>query len=67
MLARRNLPHRAVDTATGEFPVGDEKFDEAICIEVLEHVAEPTASCKRSHAPAGGAHFSRANMECSVL
>jgi len=38
-LARRNLPHRQVDGRT--LPFADRAFESTICIEVLEHIAEP--------------------------
>ena len=40
MLARRNLPHRASGSESGRFPCADGEFDQAICIEVLEHIAD---------------------------
>lgn len=40
MLARHNLPHRAATRDSGAFPCSDAEFDEAICIEVLEHIAD---------------------------
>ena len=40
MLARRNLPHRAVLADSGAFPCAEGEFDQAICIEVLEHIAD---------------------------
>jgi SAM-dependent methyltransferase len=38
-LARLGLPHRQVDGTT--LPFADGSFDTALCIEVLEHIAEP--------------------------
>jgi SAM-dependent methyltransferase len=40
-LARLGLPHRQVDGQSLPFP--DAAFDAALCIEVLEHIAEPRA------------------------
>ncbi len=41
ILERRQLPFRRVDLASRRLPGGDQEWDCAICIEVLEHVAEP--------------------------
>jgi len=38
LLEKRGLPFRRAAQGTERFPCGDEEFDEAICIEVLEHV-----------------------------
>lgn len=38
-LARLGLPHQCVDR--GPLPFADAAFDSAICVEVLEHIAEP--------------------------
>ncbi len=38
-LARLQLPHRQVDGHT--LPFGDEEFDSALCLEVLEHIDDP--------------------------
>ena len=43
LLQARHLPHRAVKDEEGNFPCADGEFDAAICIEVLEHIAEPRA------------------------
>ena len=40
-LTRLGLPHRHVDGHT--LPFADASFDAALCIEVLEHIAEPRA------------------------
>ena len=42
LLARRNLPFRKAE-AGAPFPCTDQEFDDAICIEVLEHIPEPEA------------------------
>ncbi|MBA2743133.1 MAG: methyltransferase domain-containing protein, partial [Chthoniobacterales bacterium] len=39
ILERRGLPYRRVATDTTRFPTGTGEFDDAICIEVLEHIA----------------------------
>ena len=41
MLARRGLPYRKVGEAAAPLPCEDCEFDDAICVEVLEHIAEP--------------------------
>ena len=41
ILERRQLPFRRVDLESGRLPGGDQEWDCAICIEVLEHIAEP--------------------------
>ena len=41
ILARKNLPHRKIMQPLSSLPAADAEFDHAICIEVLEHVAEP--------------------------
>ena len=40
MLERRQLPFRKMDAADGRLPCADGEFDNAICIEVLEHIAD---------------------------
>jgi SAM-dependent methyltransferase len=53
VLARENLPHRQVDGVT--LPFADGAFDDALCIEVLEHVGDPAAFLReiRRVAPRG--------------
>jgi 2-polyprenyl-3-methyl-5-hydroxy-6-metoxy-1,4-benzoquinol methylase len=41
LLEKRGLPFRRSDSETGRFPCADLEFDDAICIEVLEHTADP--------------------------
>ena len=41
MLQERNLPFRQPPEDPAKFPCADNEFDDAICIEVLEHIAEP--------------------------
>jgi 2-polyprenyl-3-methyl-5-hydroxy-6-metoxy-1,4-benzoquinol methylase len=41
LLAQRSLPHRKLSSSPAQFPCGDGEFDDALCIEVLEHVAQP--------------------------
>lgn len=41
LLEKRGLPFRKTAADTERFPCADEEFDEAICIEVLEHIADP--------------------------
>ena len=43
LLQARHLPHRRVNDEAGGLPCADAEFDNAICIEVLEHIAEPGA------------------------
>jgi 2-polyprenyl-3-methyl-5-hydroxy-6-metoxy-1,4-benzoquinol methylase len=43
LLEQRGLPFRKTTPDTERFPCVDEEFDEAICIEVLEHVEHPEA------------------------
>jgi hypothetical protein len=38
LLQQRGLPFRRTAPGTKRFPCADEKFDETICIEVLEHI-----------------------------
>ncbi len=46
-LARQGLPHRRVDGAT--LPFDDGEFDAGMCIEVLEHLDDPTAFLREAH------------------
>jgi len=46
LLERRGLPFRKVDWETQKFPCADQEFDEAICIEVLEHIEQPDVFLK---------------------
>jgi len=41
LLEQRGLPFRKAAPGTERFPCADEEFDEAICIEVLEHIEHP--------------------------
>ena len=41
VLDRRSLPYRRPAQGQKRFPAEDAEFDSAICIEVLEHVADP--------------------------
>jgi SAM-dependent methyltransferase len=41
LLQQRCLPFRRIAPGTERFPCADEEFDEAICIEVLEHIEHP--------------------------
>jgi len=41
LLSERNLPFRSSAESSGKFPCADGEFDDAICIEVLEHISEP--------------------------
>lgn len=43
LLKARQLPHRQVNDEAASLPCGDGEFDNAVCIEVLEHIAEPGA------------------------
>ncbi|MFN2508329.1 MAG: class I SAM-dependent methyltransferase [Chthoniobacterales bacterium] len=64
ILERRQLPYARVSSETAGFPCGDGEFEDAICIEVLEHVAEAErflAEIARSIR--GRALFSVPNME----
>lgn len=41
LLQQRGLPFRRTEAGTTPFPCETAEFDAAICIEVLEHIAEP--------------------------
>ena len=41
LLEQRGLPFCKIAPGTERFPCADEEFDEAICIEVLEHIEYP--------------------------
>jgi SAM-dependent methyltransferase len=41
ILTRRQLPFRRVDLESERLPCGDAEYDNAICIEVLEHTRNP--------------------------
>ena len=43
LLQARHLPHRRVDAEAGRLPCSNAEFDNAICVEVLEHIVEPAA------------------------
>ena len=64
ILERRRLPYRRVSKETTTFPVETGEFDNAICIEVLEHIADTDASIAELHrAIRGRALFSVPNLE----
>ncbi len=64
LLARRGLPHRAVLVDAARFPCADREFDEAICIEVLEHIANPNTFLREiARVTRSGALFSVPNIE----
>lgn len=46
ILRQRQLPFRSVLPETGLLPGGDEEWDSAICVEVLEHLPEPHSMVK---------------------
>ena len=46
-LARLGLPHRHVDGRT--LPFADASFDSALCLEVLEHLDDPTSVLREIH------------------
>jgi len=46
-LARLGLPHRHVDGRT--LPFADASFDTALCLEVLEHIDDPTPFLREIH------------------
>ena len=54
LLEQRGLPFRRAARGTERFPCGDEEFDEAICIEVLEHIERggKNFSCRTSNSHA---------------
>ena len=41
LLEQRSLPFRKIEPRMERFPCADEEFDDAICIEVLEHIEHP--------------------------
>ncbi len=41
LLEQRGLSFRKIEPGMERFPCADEEFDEAICIEVLEHIEDP--------------------------
>ena len=41
LLEQRGLPFRKLEADVQQFPCTDKEFDEAICIEVLEHIEHP--------------------------
>jgi len=64
LLERSQLPHRKLPSAASRFPCADREFDHAICIEVLEHVADLDAFLSEISRVIGGrALFSVPNME----
>ena len=64
LLASRGLPYRKLEGATLSFPCLDSEFDHAICIEVLEHVADLDGFLKEiARVVRDRALFSVPNME----
>lgn len=64
LLLRRQLPFRRVQLETRDLPCADGEWDCAICIEVLEHVAEPDDFLREiARMIQGRALFSVPNME----
>ncbi len=60
----RKLPYRKLADAHASFPCVDREFDHAVCIEVLEHVAEPGPFLREiARIIRGRALFSVPNME----
>lgn len=41
LLEKRGLPFRKIESGAEKFPCGDKEFDQAICIEVIEHIDHP--------------------------
>jgi len=64
LLEQSGLPFRHATRGTERFPCTDEEFDEAICIEVLEHIEHPKPFLKEiSRIVRHRALFSVPNME----
>jgi len=64
ILGRRQLPFRRVDLEAGRLPCEDGEWENAICIEVLEHVKEPGVFLAEiARMLRGRALFSVPNME----
>jgi SAM-dependent methyltransferase len=64
ILEHRQLPFRTVDRASDRLPGADQEWDCAICLEVLEHIAEPESFVKEiRRVSKGRALFSVPNLE----
>lgn len=64
ILDRRGFNYRRVDRDTPQFPCVDSEFDSALCIEVLEHIADPeTFAAEIARITRNRALFSVPNLE----
>jgi 2-polyprenyl-3-methyl-5-hydroxy-6-metoxy-1,4-benzoquinol methylase len=64
LLEERNLPYRKLQGPNVAFPCADGEFDHAICIEVLEHTADPESFLKEiARVIRGRSLFSVPNIE----
>jgi 2-polyprenyl-3-methyl-5-hydroxy-6-metoxy-1,4-benzoquinol methylase len=64
LLEQRKLPHRKLTGPNAPFPCADREFDHAICVEVLEHIAEPDPFLREiARVIRGRALFSVPNLE----